>query len=51
VARESWRTPPRWNSFELVQEVMKSVRAIRADMKLTRKNASLQNFQRNRAHP
>jgi valyl-tRNA synthetase len=33
-ARESWRNASALNEFELVQEVVKSVRAIRADMKL-----------------
>jgi len=34
VARESWRNAAALEQFELVQEVVKSVRAIRADMKL-----------------
>jgi len=33
-AREEWRNPFALQQFELVQEVIKSVRAIRADMKL-----------------
>src|SRR2546430_14549358 len=33
-AREEWRNPSALQQFELVQEVIKSVRAIRADMKL-----------------
>jgi valyl-tRNA synthetase len=33
-ARESWRNAAALEEFELVQEVVKSVRAIRADMKL-----------------
>ncbi len=33
-AREEWRNPAALQQFELVQEVIKSVRAIRADMKL-----------------
>jgi valyl-tRNA synthetase len=49
-ARESWRNAAALEQFELVQEVVKSVRAIRADMKLDRKKRIAAEFSSESAH-
>jgi valyl-tRNA synthetase len=49
-ARESWRNAAALEQFELVQEVVKSVRAIRADMKLDPKKRMAAEFSSETAH-
>src|SRR5258708_5677408 len=48
-SRESWRNAAALEEFELVQEVVKSVRAIRADMKLDPKKRIAAEFSSERA--